>query len=88
MSSLELIVTAHSTKTPLDQIDTLRIIGDAIVIQYSTDGVVIDKRCSDQIDTQRIIEEIVIRYLTYRDAIDIQYCLTEGKRLDNGQINL
>ena len=29
-------------------------------------------------DTHRII----------RDAIDIQYCLTEGKRLDDGQINL
>ena len=37
-----------------------------------------DKRWSDLVDTQGIIE----------GTIDIQYCLKEGKRLVNGQINV
>ena len=72
-----------------DAIDTQQIDGDAIDIQYTTDGVVINKRWSDLIDTQGIIRDaIVIPYSTNRHAIDIQYCLTEGKRLDDGQIHL
>ena len=41
-------------------------------------------------DTQGIKMETLSLFDTQRtgDAIDIQYCLTEGKRLDDGQINL
>ena len=60
-----------------------------INIWYSTDRVVIDRRWLDLIDTQGIIRDaVVIPYSTNRDVIDIQYCLTEGKLLDDGQINL
>ena len=71
-----------------DALDTQGV-GHAINIQYSTDRVAIDKPWSDLIDTQGIIEDaIVIRYSTNQDVIDIKYCLTEGKRLYDGQINL